>query len=72
MFSYHYSKQGLLRVSYNHKVIMHLKSKAAEKLYSQLQGCNNEEDIQMLLAKATGNFKRGNEKLAKLSANKKK
>ncbi|HMQ09717.1 MAG TPA: ABC transporter ATP-binding protein [Oligoflexia bacterium] len=51
---------------------MHLKSKAAEKLYSQLQGCNNEEDIQMLLAKATGNFKRGNEKLAKLSANKKK
>lgn len=72
MFAYHYSKQGLLSISYQHKVIMHLKAKAGEKLYHQLQKCSKEEEIQMLLAKATGNFKRGNEKLAKLHADKKR
>lgn len=63
-FDYRMNKDDKLFISYHGKEIMIIKGGQAQKLLKKLEGAS-EEERQLLLAKATGNFKRGNESLFK-------
>ncbi|OJV64882.1 MAG: hypothetical protein BGO41_14940 [Clostridiales bacterium 38-18] len=60
-FSYRVTKDHKLHISYNNKMIMIIKEKRAEDLIKKLMSSNAFEQ-QLILAKATGNFKHGNER----------
>jgi hypothetical protein len=62
VFSYQITKDKTVFIYWNGKHIKVLKGKAAAKFLANADSAETEEDIQLLLAKATGNFKRGNEK----------
>ena len=64
-FSYRVSKEKIL-IYYNDKNIMVVSGKRAAKLLPQLEDVD-EFDEQLVLAKITGNFKRGNERMSKES-----
>ena len=61
-FSYRTTKDGRLRMAFQGRHVLTLAGKEAQRLASRLEGANGEE-TQLLLAKATGNFKRGNERV---------
>ncbi|TDL83114.1 hypothetical protein [Peribacillus frigoritolerans] len=62
MFSYQLTKDQAVLISWYGKQIKVLKGKAAAKFLANAEKAETDIDIQLLLAKATGNFKRGNEK----------
>lgn len=65
-FSYQVTKKGAVLVSYDGRQIRIVKGKEADHLVSKLQSVEGDRvQVQLVLAKMTGNFKRGNEKLAK-------
>lgn len=69
-FTYQTTKKGTLIIFYNGKQIKMLKDKEAETLLSKMKKVGeNITEVQLLLAKITGNFKRGNEKSAKTKRN---
>ena len=59
-FSWQMTKQGLLMISRHGTPIMTLKGTKASELMSELEGAS-ESETQMILAVATGNYRRGNE-----------
>ena len=61
MFSYRTTKDGRLFVGWRGKTVKVLKGPKAQKLARELEVADPEE-VQLELAKATGNFKRGNER----------
>lgn len=61
-FDYTVTKDEKVFISYEGKQIKSLKGKEAKRLLAKLQSAGTDKDIQLLLAKITGNFKRGNEK----------
>ena len=61
-FSYKTSKDGKLFISRNHKLVMTLKGEKAASIMEELLGCSDEE-VQMILAVATGQYRMGNERL---------
>ena len=63
-FSYRQYKNGNVSVSYEGREVTILKGKNAQKFSSQIENAN-ELEAQLIMAKITGNFKRGNERLAK-------
>jgi hypothetical protein len=60
-FSYLSTKDGKLRIYWQGKLVSTLKGTQAGKLLARLSGAGTEQ-VQLVLAKATGNFKRGNER----------
>ena len=60
-FSYHATKDGRLRVALRGRHVVTLSGGKAQRLASRLEGADPGQ-AQLLLAKATGNFKRGNER----------
>lgn len=64
-FTYKISKNLTVFISYRGKEIKSVKGKEAEKLISRLQQAETPIDLQLVLAKATGHFKHGNEKTGK-------
>ena len=60
-FSYHATKDGRLRVAFRGRHVVTLSGGKAQRLASRLEGADAGQ-AQLLLAKATGNFKRGNER----------
>lgn len=62
-FSYQIMKNQSVVISYNHKVIKTIRGKEAAKFINKI--AVEDADIQLLLARMTGNFKRGNERLSK-------
>lgn len=60
-FDYQITKDGKIMISYNGKQVKVMKGKQAEKLIARLDELD-EYDIQLELARVTGNFKRGNER----------
>ncbi|GIN40914.1 MULTISPECIES: hypothetical protein [Heyndrickxia] len=62
VFTYRISKNNTIFIDWYGKQVKILKGKEAEKLLSKITQAVNEKEIQLLLAKVTGNFKRGNEK----------
>jgi hypothetical protein len=63
-FTYRITKDNTVFIHYHGKQVMILKGKEAEKIIKRIDKASSEKDIQLILAKVTGNFKRGNEKEA--------
>ncbi|QSB09202.1 hypothetical protein JTI58_19645 [Lysinibacillus fusiformis] len=65
-FTYQMTKKGTVVIYYEGKQIKIVKEKEAERLLAKIQEVKGQiKEVQLLLAKITGNFKRGNEKLGK-------
>ena len=62
-FAYRLTKNDTVLISYEGKQVITLKGTEAARLAGKLASANGEsKQVQLLLAKATGNFKRGNER----------
>lgn len=64
VFTYKVSKDNKVFISYEGKQVTILSGKSAEQFISKIEG-TTDKVAQLIMAKATGNFKRGNEKLFK-------
>jgi hypothetical protein len=60
-FKYTVTKDGQVRISFRGRIVTTVTGQAAARLSERLKGAS-EADKQQLLARATGNFKRGNER----------
>lgn len=60
-FDYKELKDNKVQIYWNNKPVMFVKGLAAKKLLLKIEKASGKE-IQLALAKITGNFKRGNEK----------
>jgi len=60
-FSYKITKDGKAMVSWDNKQVKVLSEKETTKFLRKVH-CKDEFEVQLELAKVTGNFKRGNEK----------
>ncbi|MFS0671816.1 hypothetical protein [Ornithinibacillus sp. 179-J 7C1 HS] len=61
-FSYRISKDNTVFITYFGKQVKILKGKEATKFLSKINAVNNIKEEQLVMAKVTGNFKRGNER----------
>jgi hypothetical protein len=61
IFSYRKSKENKVFIYWNNKQVMILKNKMAQKFIKQMEGLAD-RDKQLVMAKITGNFKRGYER----------
>ena len=64
IFAYKISKDDKVFISYEGKQVTTLSGNKAERFIRQIETAEGKAE-QLIMAKATGNFKRGNEKLAK-------
>ena len=64
IFSYRITKDKKVFISYEGKQVTILSGKKAEDFITKIQNAEGKE-AQLIMAKVTGNFKRGNEKLFK-------
>ncbi|HFK1766175.1 hypothetical protein AT258_05890 [Bacillus wiedmannii] len=62
MFHYKVTKNNIVLIEYYGKQIMILKGNAAEKFLNKINLAHNDTERQLIMAKVTGNFKRGNER----------
>ncbi|MGD6856025.1 hypothetical protein ACQCVO_13195 [Bacillus infantis] len=60
-FSYRINKENTVFLEYFGKQVKILKGKEAERFLKRMDSASNEKESQLIMAKATGNFKRGNE-----------
>ncbi len=66
-FDYQITKKGTVSIYYEGKQIKNVKDREAERLIARIKEVeDNITAVQLLLAKITGNFKRGNEKIGKM------
>lgn len=63
-FSYSATKDGKVFVSCHGKRVTILQGKEAERFLTRIDSADAQQ-AQLIMAKCTGNFKRGNEKMAK-------
>lgn len=68
-FSFRTYKNGSVSVFYKEREVTILKGKNAENFLSKVESAEDLE-AQMVMAKITGNFKRGNERQAKIKGRK--
>lgn len=61
VFTYRLSKDGKVLIYWHGKQVAILKGEAAQRFISKIEPLNGQE-AQLVMAKATGNFKRGNER----------
>jgi len=65
-FTYEITKKGTVAIYYEGKQIKVVKENEAERLLAKIHEAEQQTiEVQLLLPKMTGNFKRGNEKLGK-------
>ncbi|ETT79268.1 hypothetical protein [Bacillus mycoides] len=62
MFHYRVTKNNIVLIEYYVKQIIILKGNDAEKFLKKINRASNEKEKQLIMAKITGNFKRGNER----------
>ncbi len=60
-FAFQPTKGGRVRISFHGRVVVTLAGVDAERFLSRASDAD-EQRLQLLMAKATGNFKRGNER----------
>ncbi len=60
-FSYRAHKDGSVRIAWYGKVVTTLRGKDAARFLARIDGAD-EEQAQQVMARVTGNFKRGNER----------
>ena len=63
-FSFRKANNGMIHISYKNRMVTTLKGKEAAKFASKALS-SDEESQQVLMAKTTGQFKHGNEKVSK-------
>ena len=63
-FSYRASSNGLVQIAYCGKTVTTLRGKDADRFLNRVEGADARA-AQLAMAKATGNFKRGNERAGK-------
>ncbi|MGX6443920.1 hypothetical protein ACWM35_11960 [Neobacillus sp. K501] len=61
-FCFRVTKDNTVFLDYNGKQVKILKGKEAEKFLKKIESAENEMAKQLIMAKITGNFKRGNER----------
>ncbi|MEK3980988.1 hypothetical protein MKY37_18415 [Psychrobacillus sp. FSL K6-2836] len=61
-FSYKISKDNTVFIEFHGKRVKILKAKEADKFLKRIEEAENDKEQQLILAKITGNFKRGNER----------
>ncbi|RSK25981.1 hypothetical protein EJF36_03185 [Bacillus sp. HMF5848] len=61
-FGYKVTKNNTILIDYNGRQVKVLKDKDAEKILEKIKIAADEKEVQLILAKITGNFKRGNER----------
>ena len=66
VFSYRATKNGTVLISRQGKQVTTLNGKQAERFLTKIAGLDDRA-AQLVMAKVTGNFKRGNERLAQQS-----
>ena len=64
VFSYRITKDRKVFISYHGKQVSTLSGGRAEAFISEIKDAEGKE-AQLIMAKVTGNFKRGNEKISK-------
>lgn len=64
-FNYQITKKGTVIIYYGGKQIKIVKDEKAAQLIEKLNTAENIIEVQLLLAKITGNFKHGNERTDK-------
>ena len=62
-FSYRTTKDGKVFISWHGRQVTILKGREAGRFISEIESLNAEQ-AQLLMARVTGNFKRGNERAA--------
>lgn len=60
-FTYRAHKDGTVRIAYRGNIVTTLSGKDAYRFLSRVAAASDEQ-AQLVMAKATGNFKRGNER----------
>jgi hypothetical protein len=60
-FSFRAHKDGTVRIAHRGKVVTTLAGKEAARFLARVDGADRDQ-AQLVMAKATGNFKRGNER----------
>ncbi|WP_394578366.1 hypothetical protein [Cytobacillus firmus] len=61
-FSFRVNKNSTVFLDFNGKQVKILKGKEAEKFLKRMSEAEDEKARQLIMAKVTGNFKRGNER----------
>ncbi|WP_144510974.1 hypothetical protein [Bacillus sp. FJAT-22090] len=61
-FCYQITKDNSVFIEFHGKRVKILKGKEADKFLIRIKAAENEKEEQLILAKITGNFKRGNER----------
>lgn len=61
VFSFRQTKDGQVMISWEGRWVVTLKGQEAQRFLRRAERAS-EADLQLLMAKATGNFKRGNER----------
>jgi hypothetical protein len=64
-FTYQVLKNGNVLIFWHGKQIQILSGTKAMMLAADLESAASDREVQMILAKITGNFKRGNEKIGR-------
>ncbi|RZT23501.1 hypothetical protein [Fictibacillus sp. BK138] len=62
VFTYRITKNNMVFIEYHGKQVTTLKGKEAERIIKKIEQASTDHEVQLILAKVTGNFKRGNEK----------
>lgn len=62
VFTYRITKNNMVFIEYHGKHVTTLKGKEADKIIKKIEQAATDLEVQLILAKVTGNFKRGNEK----------
>ncbi|MFB5761747.1 hypothetical protein [Paenibacillus medicaginis] len=65
VFSYRSTKDQKVILYWQGRQVMILQGKDSEKFLQRIATANDSKEEQLIMAKVTGNFKRGNEKQAK-------
>ncbi|MFL8935398.1 hypothetical protein ACKA06_01245 [Rossellomorea oryzaecorticis] len=60
-FTYREMKNGMVFIDYEGKQVRILKGKEADRFIKRVKMAGSEKEKQLVMAKITGNFKRGNE-----------
>lgn len=62
VFTYRVTKNNMVFIDYHGRQVTTLKGKEAEKILNKINQASSDHEVQLILAKVTGQFKRGNEK----------
>jgi hypothetical protein len=62
IFSYQITKDEKVLIYWKGKRVTILKGDRARKFISQIEAATDDHEAQLIMAKVTGNFKRGNER----------